>query len=106
MAQIKEIGLFTLVATVFLVWFGAIIPQALSQGNVTSALNRLSEQQGFVNNSDVLQACVTALIGILIFLTLERKFEKRHQPLERLALEQNVSSLDSDITSDINYYGI
>lgn len=30
-----------------------------------------------IENSDVLQACVTVLIGVLIFLTLERRFEKK-----------------------------
>jgi hypothetical protein len=30
-----------------------------------------------IENSDILQACVTVLIGVLIFLTLERRFEKK-----------------------------
>lgn len=50
-----------------------------------------------IENSDVLQACVTALIGVLIFLTLERKFERKYLTSEILELKRQKNDLDSAI---------
>lgn len=44
-----------------------------------------------IENSDILQACVTVLIGVLIFLTLERKFEKKDLTSYRLELQHQRS---------------
>ena len=87
---------------VLIVWFCPIFPKVFSHNDMTSARFTPTIDKTLINISDILQACVTVLIGILIFLTLERKFEKTYQPLMSIAMRQTISDLDSDITTDNN----
>ena len=56
------------------------------------------EQPDIIENSDVLQACVTVLIGVLIFLTLERKFEKMDLTSNLLAAQSERDILDKEFS--------
>lgn len=93
----KEIALSNLVVIILLTCFGALIPPALSQTNGTTPLVTTVVEENLIKNSDILQACVTVLIGILFFLTLERKFEKKYDPKERSKVEQRIDYLESII---------
>jgi len=45
-----------------------------------------------IDNQDVLQACVTVLIGVLIFLTLERQFQKKRLDIRYFTVKTSVLS--------------
>jgi hypothetical protein len=55
-----------------------------------------------IEYSDVLQACVTVLIGVLIFLTLERKFEKKDLTSNRLEYDHQRYRLKQELVRFTN----
>jgi hypothetical protein len=67
----KQIAAVTLLVLIFALSFTGTIPKVSSQGNITSGEKPEKAETVPIKNSEVLQACVTALVGILIFLTLE-----------------------------------
>jgi hypothetical protein len=79
-----------------------VISIILLPARACAATQSTAGQGVTIENEDVLQACVTVLIGVLIFLTLERKFEKRDVATEVLYMGLDRDRLKSEFDSLAN----
>jgi hypothetical protein len=100
----QAIAAFGLLVLVIVILFAGTIPNVLAQENGAST-DGSKDVTIVISNSDVLQACATALIGVLIFLTLERRLPTEDFDLMKIHLEARVEELKTEVVKDSDEYG-